>query len=61
MPSPANAPSAAQATAYGPEIWPRPMNTPTANSSGNAGTIAPSTMTASQKAMRKMTAPASTG
>ena len=35
--------------------------TAVANSSGNAGTIAPSTMTASQNAMAKMTAPASVG
>ena len=34
---------------------------PTANSNGSAGTIAPRTMTASQNAMAKITAPAATG
>ena len=38
-----------------------PISMPTANSRGRAGTIAPTMIRASQKAMAKITAPASTG
>ena len=50
-----------QASAYGPLIWPRPTRVPTANSSGSAGTTMPRMMSASQKAIRKITTPAAMG
>src|SRR5690606_11569174 len=55
------APSAAHAAAYGPFNSPSPISTPTANSSGSAGTTAPSTITASQNAIAKITSPAASG
>src|SRR5690606_29129851 len=55
------APSAAHAAAYGPFNSPSPISTPIANSSGSAGTTAPSTITASQNAIAKITPPAATG
>src|SRR3546814_20262622 len=56
-----NAPSAAHATAYGPYSSPSPISTPIANSSGRAGTIAPTTITPSQNAIAKLTSPAASG